>query len=669
MTERDFTAKSLAFGVISLLIVCAFPIYSEKVLKMEGAIRGYLPVVPLFLIVLLSGPWNGIAGRLSPRLALGSRELAVVFGLMLMTAWIPGLQNSLVRHLVLPRYEELTTNLTWKEAGVTTRLPAALFPAGQDGSAIDENVHFGFIQGGLAADAIPFGAWWGPLLRWAPVLVLLSLGLLALSLLVHRQWTCHEQLRYPLATVADALIRQDPRRPGGAIYRNRLFWFGFVFVFGFNLIHYLNDWFPNQLPKVAIEYYMGWWNLLPVIAPDQSNAALFCLHWMYISLAIIGIAYFVPSDVSLSIGLTAPLGTLIGVQYYLASGRQLSSENLDTFRSGGFIALGLILLYTGRTYYFPILWRALVPRRGQGQADPGEVWAARIFLAAYAGLIAVFHAMGIDLLIAALYVTFLLLVFLVVTRLVCETGVPTIAPAWSLPALMSGLFGPAAIGAAPLIFMSLLSRTLADSTQLIMPYMATSLKILDDQQVRLRRFAVVAKAAILLALVAGFVATLTVSYMRGQGNLLNEERGVLARGASEVLNLKELGQLSTAEAAHGLAKLPLMRAQAGTLGWVAAGVVGVLITYALRFRFAGWPLHPLFLILLGTFVGQSTWFCFLLGWGIKSLVVKFGGGRAYNALKPLFVGVIVGEFLCLALGFVVGLLYHLLTGGTPPVEA
>lgn len=655
-------------ALIGLLLVCGFPIYSAKVLKIDDAISGYLPVLPLFVVVLLSCAWNMAAGRLNPRLAFGNKELAFIFCFMLVLAWIPSLQASLVRHLILPRYEELTSNAIWKEAGMTSRLPPALFPAGESGGAIGEKVHFGFIQGGLTPDNIPFAAWVGPLLRWTPLLAVLSLCLLALTFLVHRQWTVHEQLRYPLASVADALIRQDDSRPGGAIYRSRLFAAGFLFVFGFELLHYLNDWFPNQLPKVVVEYYVGWWNVFPIMAPDQSNAAMFCLHWMWISFAVIGIAYFVPSDVSLSIGLTAPLGTLIGIQYYLATGSQVSSADLDIFRSGGFIAFGLILLYTGRTYYFPVLGRALVPAPRGAAADPGEVWAARLFLAGYAGLVVLFRTMGIDWLVAWVYTSFLLLVFLVVTRLVCETGVPTIAPAWSLPGFMTGMFGPAAVGAAPLVFMSLLSRTLTDSTQLVMPYMATGLKILDDNKIRLHRFAFVAMSAIVLALVVGFAATLTVSYTSGQGNLLNEERGVLTGAATEVLNLKDLGRLEVSEAAHGFGKLPLVRADGRTVGGVLAGLVAVLVVYALRFRFAKWPLHPLFLILLGTPVGFSTWFCFLLGWGIKNLIVKFGGGRSYNAMKPLFIGFILGELMCVALTFVVGCMYHWITGGTPPVK-
>lgn len=664
---KSFTVKSLIFGLLGLSAVCVFPSYSGTVLGMKDTVQGYLPAVPLLIILFLSLIWNMATGFLNRKWALSSKELAVVMGLMLVICWIPPMQHSLVRHLVLPRYEEMSNNnASWKDAGLTSRLPERLFPAGENGQVIGEKVHFGFIQGKVSPSDIPYDAWIGPILHWLPLLLLLTLSLIALTFIVHRQWTVHEQLRYPLASVMDAVIHQDDKRPGGTLFRNRLFWFSCLFVFGFHLWRYLNGWFPGQMPKLSAEYVLEWSRLFPIMGGDRSNATFFVVHWMPISFAIIGIAYFVPADVSLSMGLTAPLGTLLGIQYYVATGNPVSSTGLEVIRSGGFIAFAIILVYTGRAYYFPVLAKAVMPWRKKG-GDPAAVWAARVFLLGYALLILVLTTMGVELLVAWVVVTLALLIFLVVTRLVCETGLPSFAPAWSLPGLMTGLFGAGAVGAAPLVFITLLGRTIisADSTNLFMPYMATSLKVLDDNHVNLARFAFAAKIAIILTLVAGFTAVLYFSYTNGEGNLAKNERGYLSKAVYEVLNLKDTGQLEAAETAHGLGKLKLLRPDAGSIRLVVVGMLAVLATYFLRFRFAKWPLHPLFFVVLGSQAGRFTWFCFLLGWAIKSLVVKFGGGRGYRNLKPLFIGLIVGEIMILGLTFVVGTLYHIRTGNPP----
>ncbi len=657
---RAFTFKSIVFGFLGVLVL------SSSLGTAENAIKGYLPVLPLFFTVMLSFGWNAVASRLNRTLVFSAPELAVIFCLMAVVSWLPGVQGPMIRQMVLPRYEELTTNASWKEAGVTTRLPDRLFPHGLDGEVLGEKTHFGMIQGGMQVEDIPYQAWIGPLLHWMPFLLLLVFCLLALTFLVHRQWTQHEQLRYPLATVVDALIAEDPQKPGSKIFRNRLFWIGFGLIFALNVLRYLKAWFPNSLPMIPTEYVLSWSSLFPVIS--ESNASMFTIHWMPISFAFIGIAYFVATDVSLSIGLAAPLATILGVQYYLITGNPVSSGGLSSFRAGGFIAVGLILAYTGRTYYFPILRRALCLGRGKSTMDAGGVWAARVFIAAYVALICVTAYMGVGFLMAWLIVTFLLLIFLVVTRLVCETGIPIMVSGWSMPTILSGLFGPAAIGAAPVMFMLFLNSVMAGSshTTLMMPYMATSLKVLDDNKVNLRRFAFFAKLAIVVALSVGFVTVLILAYTDGAGNLSKGERGVWTEGVRQVLTMMDFGQYEASQQASGLSKLALVRPDGGMLGLVLIGVVVVIGGYLLRFRFSKWPLHPVFFLVVGTSVGMYAWASFLLGWIIKTLIVKVGGGSVYHRVKPLFIGFILGEFMMIAIMLIVGFFYNKFTGASAP---
>ncbi|MCS7188163.1 MAG: DUF6784 domain-containing protein, partial [Armatimonadota bacterium] len=49
---------------------------------------------------------------------------------------------------------------------------------------------------------------------------------------------------------------------------------------------------------------------------------------------------------------------------------------------------------------------------------------------------------------------------------------------------------------------------------------------------------------------------------------------------------------------------------------------------------------------------ENLWLMILLGWAIKGLVVRYGGMRAYQSLKPLFLGLVLGD---LAMGGIFGL--------------
>ena len=53
---------------------------------------------------------------------------------------------------------------------------------------------------------------------------------------------------------------------------------------------------------------------------------------------------------------------------------------------------------------------------------------------------------------------------------------------------------------------------------------------------------------------------------------------------------------------------------------------------------------------------------FLAGWLIKTAVTRFGGGQAHRRYKPLFVGLVAGEFVAGIFWAIVGLVYYLSTG-------
>ena len=63
---------------------------------------------------------------------------------------------------------------------------------------------------------VPFAAWLPNLAYWGPLIILMTLCVMALSLMVHRQWAHHEQLSYPLAQVATAFIHSEKGGRGPA---------------------------------------------------------------------------------------------------------------------------------------------------------------------------------------------------------------------------------------------------------------------------------------------------------------------------------------------------------------------------------------------------------------------------------------------------------------------
>ena len=72
---------------------------------------------------------------------------------------------------------------------------------------------------------VPWYAWVRTLAFWIPLVLSLWVAVVALAVVVHKQWADHEQLPYPIARFAAALMPAEGEARG-AIFRNRLFWIG-----------------------------------------------------------------------------------------------------------------------------------------------------------------------------------------------------------------------------------------------------------------------------------------------------------------------------------------------------------------------------------------------------------------------------------------------------------
>ncbi len=85
-------------------------------------------------------------------------------------------------------------------------------------------------------------------------------------------------------------------------------------------------------------------------------------------------------------------------------------------------------------------------------------------------------------------------------------------------------------------------------------------------------------------------------------------------------------------------------------GWVYGGV-GIALMLGLllmRRNYAWWPLHPIGLMVMGTYIMINVWFSFFLAWLIKAVLIKYGGPRLYSKAVPFFLGLIIGQ--CVAAG-------------------
>ncbi len=788
-----FTVKSVATGLLFALVTVVGAWFNDQYLKLSPAIGSFIPPLPFGLLLLLVLGWNPTIGRW-PALRFSTRELAVVFAMTLLVAWIPasgflryfqrtvvsvqvqadnrpqwrqfdiighlpeqifplggapevaalggalaaeraalrdGLAEPLAAAGVTPadyataldladlvprrqwrdRDQELVRQNTaraWQRAmaddparwrqveGLLAAMPSSLAPtdgapaawrlarqrldAGFDqrfgqASAEYERVYTGMTQGlpvgdeTLPLSATPFSAWLPALLYWVPMVLLLTLVLLMLQLIVHRQWSQYEQLSFPIAQLAGVVIARSPGALVSDIFRSRLFWCAAVPVLCLHLLNYTAVWYAGWFPEVPLR----WSNagavshLFPSIAQAGGGSSL---GFGAIFFTVIGLSFFIRTEVSFTMGIIGLVVVLLNVQWYAATG---TTTDLGSSRMGAYLGYAIILLFTGRTYFWAVTRRAFGFAGGAAGDHVEAVWAARIFLLAFALFVAVLvGGFGLDWLVALAYALTLMLLFLVVTRVVCETGMPFVMASWQPATLMTNLLGVGAIGAAPLVIISYLGAALSmDTSESFMPFAGNSLKMADDAGVRRTRLAWVGMGVIAIALVTGIGATLWGMYDFGSTRDAYAQTTAPARlteASWGVTDLVESGRYESSTAASGLSKLPLITdgmTNGKAVGWTAFGMFAVLALALFRFRWPSLYLHPVLFLVWDTYAAWQVWTSFLIGWIAKELVVRFGGGRSYQALKPLFVGFIVGELAAVIITLAIGWIYYLNTGQMP----
>ena len=220
------TWRAVLAGLLAGAFVCAFCYFNDAVMHQTMFVGSIMPISVyggLILFVLLINPLLG-------RRAFSAGELTVALAMTLVMCGIPGagLMRSGTAAMMMPWHWE-RSNPGWRAEGIVETAPRQMLasPGNQD-DAVN-----GFVRGlgngrGLPSlRAVPWRDWARTLAFWLPLALLLWVGLIGLALVVHRQWSEHEHLRYPLAVFSNALL-PEPGKRWATVFGDRLFWIGAV---------------------------------------------------------------------------------------------------------------------------------------------------------------------------------------------------------------------------------------------------------------------------------------------------------------------------------------------------------------------------------------------------------------------------------------------------------
>ncbi|OGV87274.1 MAG: hypothetical protein A3K19_13250 [Lentisphaerae bacterium RIFOXYB12_FULL_65_16] len=682
----NLTPRALILGFAAALFIAGAGYINDRILELESFNNGHqLPIFVVGMMFLGIALLNPLLFRVRRALAFRPVEIGVIVILMMAACSIPGrgLLEQYTQVLVMPYHWNRVTP-GWQAHDLLKFAPPQALVDEEPADAVVTR----FVTGSdkpknpppvlsgtwlkLKASQVPWAQWRRPMLTWMPMVLLTAICSVCMALIVHRQWSSHELLRYPIAEFTTTLLERDEEKAFPAVFYNQVFWLGLGIVLLIRVNNGLCVWFPDYLIPVRLSW--NFWPLVevwPTLAKTPWNWGLLNVSFFPL---VIAFAFFLSSEISLTLGISQVLWFLVAAPLVTAGISLETDYDIGGWqgwhRAGSYTAFTLMLLYAGRHYYGENFRRAICFWRDRAAAD-GVVWACRIFLVSVVLLIALVIRLGLSWPLATITVLVMLMTFLIVSRISAETGLFFIQPGWQPFGAIMTLFGGYAMGPTGIVISALVCAVLCiDQSQAFMPYLINGLKISETLKVRVTTMATTTFGMYVIALLIAVPIVLVASYDFGtptqyHWSYYRVPTMAFRAAEPEILKLKATGTLEQSEALSGWQRLAHIRPPAKFLWAAGSGFVLVIVFAILRLRVPWWPLHPVLFLIWATYPLAAMSHSFLIGWMVKKASVRFGGNRLVEKLKPFMVGVIAGEILGALFFMIVGAVYYFATGEKP----
>ncbi len=501
--------------------------------------------------------------------------------------------------------------------------------------------------------AVPWGNWARPLGYWL-IFIFACYGMFySLTYVVLDYWTRRDKLIFPLAKLPAALLPEPGER--GLIPQalsTAGFWFGFgisFLILSYNALASA-QWLPGFTP-VGLGLSS---NTLESMVRDGTFEGLIGYSdWPTAGLIIftaVGLSFLLPTEVSFSIWFYMIVGKLIILfATWMGYGRTGADMPANWFwetnvvtslGSGGILLFSAISLFRCAAEFI----RAARDHRAVNRA---QLMLPVIGLFICTAVMVVWLCWNWNwapggLLWASIFAAFLVLLTLGLMRIVAESGVYWIQVFgggffhYYKALALGGIFKPALL--APL--MPIYSVLFLDIKTFMAPNILNAARMREDVGGSRAKFHLNLLVCILVSVGVSLALTLFIAHEKGANQMYSWFYTYfpidLMDNVAQTVAIEP--EFHTADTA-----------------WYGAGAGWVLVTLLAR-RSIFWFPHPIGFIMLVNPLVAKLWFSFLLGWGAKSMVVKYGGKLTFDKLRLVFIGLIMGELIAVVFWPLLGLL-------------
>ena len=630
-TSQRLGLRALLVGAAGAWAIGAGVPYCNMVLHGSRIASYFNTPAALILFFLLVFVVNTLLGLGRRAWMLSRAELALIYIMWIVATAIPewGLTAFLLPDITSVIYYATPEN-NWAEL-LHPLVPDWLIPH-RDFDQIKN-----FYEGAPQGTGIPWGLWLPPLAFWLPFVLALYLAMISLMVVLRKQWIENERLVFPLVQLPIAMLQEDDARPGvlNAFFKNPLLWIGFAIPAIVQSANGLHHYFP-YFPRVSLDHS------IPLFR-DSIHIPL------RLSFQMLGFSYFVNRDIAFGLCFFYLLNTvqqgifnIFGVQkidpvlgaYSTYTGSIIVHQGF-----GAVIALVLFGLWTARRHLRDVARKAIFA--APDIDDSREILSYRAALLVLAGSLAFMGVWlwqsGLPAWVTPIYLFFAFVLFIGITRVVAEGGLAFIfAPMIASDFVAAGL-GTRTIGASGVTALAFTYVWASDILTFVMASCANGLKLAEETIKKGRRLIFWAMLlAIFVALGSSIWAILDLGYRYGGINTDPFFFGSAARYPFD-------------NAAARLQALDGPHWQNWIYTALGAGVMGLLL--AARQHLFWWPFHPLGFPISAVF--GTMFFSVFLAWLCKGLVLRYGGPVLYLRTRPLFMGLILGQFVTAGLWYAI----------------
>jgi hypothetical protein len=617
---RGVTCRAIAVGLaLAAFMGLAIP-WGDMIIK--GSQMGIWNTNPgaIFLFLVLTAVVNTGLGLLHPRAALDRGELAVVYIMLLVANTLPARGfAALVMPVATGALYYATPENNWVDR-VLPYLPS--WATVQNEKAV-RDYYEGVDQAG---SAIPWDAWVRPLAYWFLFALALYTVMVAVSVILRRQWVERERLVYPMTQLPLHMLQEDHRVTAVApFFRQPVMWLGFAVPFVINNVNALHN-YLNYFPAINLSFGSVPLFRDSVIVGFGLSPVLLGFSYLISRNVAAGLVFFhllnvVEQGVFRMVGIRIDPGPVGAFGYY--------AQPIIIYQAmGGMIVLVAMGLWQARDHLRAVFRKAL---RGDVTVDDsGEMMSYRQAVVALAGgtlVMAVWlWQAGVPVWVVPVLLLSCFVVFYTVTRVVVEGGVAVMFPPITGPDFTAAAVGPTLLGARGSAGIAMTYVWGTDVLLSLMTSCANGLKLADQFLRRQRRLFWAIMATIGVTIGVSLWIRLDAGYRHGAINLNSFYADPCAQYPFRFMEL--IVGVSQGPHWDGLLQ-------------VAVGALTMAALELVHYRFLWWPFHPLGYPIAAAFGGM--WFSVFLAFIIKNVVLKYGGPTLYRRTLPFFLGLILGE--------------------------